>query len=136
MVLETTGVSSIFCGHTGAAAKPVRMAIVLMRFIISTRGIRRIERRGRGGCSSLKNGVDGWQDGKRCEAGKEQAADHRAGERRRLRTALAKSDGHGNHAEDHRRGGHQNGAQAAARSFLNSFENGLSVTPVTFGKRD
>jgi len=47
----------------------------------------------------------------------------RAAERRGLRAAtLAHPDSHGQHAEDHRGGSHQNGSQPAGRAFPRRFE--------------
>ena len=71
----------------------------------------------RDGGAALQNGIDRRQDAECREGREQQTADHGAAERRRLRAALARADRHRQHAEDHRGGGHQDGAQSRPGAF-------------------
>src|SRR3954471_24283512 len=60
----------------------------------------------------IQIGVDHWDHDQRQQRRGDDAADDRAAHRRLLLGAFAEAERERQHAEDHRRGGHQDGAQA------------------------
>src|ERR1700722_18521387 len=121
--LETTGASSIGCAQAAAsAAMKYAARKLLVRFIVSAFGVHWVQGWRRDGCCALKNSVDRWQDSQGGESRNNQSTNYRAAERRRLRSALAKSNRHRQHAEDHRGGGHQDRAEPAGGAFLRSLQ--------------
>ena len=98
--------------------------------------VHRVQRWRMDGCFSLKNGVNRRQDSQSSERRNDQPADHRAAQRRRLRSALAEPDRHRQHAEDHRGRGHQDRAQPAGSAFLRRLQIAPPLMPRPFGERD
>src|ERR1051326_1281873 len=138
---ETTGVSSTVCCAQAARLTKVRVrrasaGKILGRIIVTAVRIHGIQGRRCGGRPPLQDGVNRRQNSERREGGDDEPADNRAAKGRRLRTTFAEADGHGDHAENHRRGGHENGAQTAAGAFLRGFENGPAVVAETLGEGD
>src|SRR5690348_7065389 len=138
---ETTGVSSTVCCAQAARLTKVRVrrasaGKILGRIIVTAVRIHGIQGQRCGGRLPLQDGVNRRQNGERREGGDDESADNGAAKRRRLRTAFAEADGHGDHAEDHRGGGHQDGAQTAAGAFLRSFENRPAIMAKAFGEGD
>src|SRR5579864_5553076 len=140
MGLETTGATSMACDHPMAATlssrRKILSGIILSRIIVSARGIHRIERWRGCGRLPLQDGVDGRQYGECGESADDEAADHGAAERGRLRSTFTESNGHWHHAEDHGRGSHQNGTQTAACSFFSRFEHIAAFVARAFGEGD
>src|SRR5882724_10720542 len=70
-----------------------------------------ILRRQRCWFTALQNAVHHGDKEQRAEGGDDQTANHRPAERCVLLSAIAKTEGHRHHADDHRSGGHDHRAQ-------------------------
>ena len=64
------------------------------------------------GASAVENTKHRRHENQRCNRGTQQTTDDGASERRVLLAAFAESERHGNHADDHREGGHEHGSKA------------------------
>src|ERR1019366_10231387 len=131
---DTTGTRALVCAAT--TARNTGTTEALSRIIISARRVHRIERWGSDGCLALENCVYRRQDGESGERGGGEAAHDGAGEGRRLRAAFTEADGHGRHAEDHGRRGHEDGAQAASGAFPDGVEERPAFVAPAFGESD
>src|ERR1035437_2370247 len=99
---------------------------VLVRVIISARRVHRIQRWRSNRCLALEDDIDRRQNAQGRKGGDDQTADDGAGQRRRLSTAFAETDGHGRHAANHGGRGHENGAQTGC-GYLDDLPGGSSA---------
>src|SRR5436305_13605520 len=97
-VLETTGTrAGAWSNARVATANPA----ILRMLIISTFRIHRIQRHRPNSGAALQNGVDPGEHTEGRDGREQQAADDRATQRGGLGSALARADGHREHAADH-----------------------------------
>src|SRR5207244_13638494 len=94
----------------------------LLPIIIMTPSIHRVERKRANRSLPLKNRIDRRQHSECGECRNNQTADDGKSKRSGLRPDLGETDRHWYHAEDHRRGRHQDRSQTTCCSFLSCFE--------------
>ncbi len=85
---------------------------------------------------TVQEGKHRWNKNKGCDGSTEQTADNGAAERRVLFATFAEPERHGNHADDHGQGRHQDGPETRKASLQGGLNRVAVGGELLLGKRD